>query len=80
MKLTPARRHAMPRSEFAGPHESFPLNDRTHDRMALSGATRSYNAGNITRSTENRIKSEARAKLSHPHKNLGGYLHPKKGR
>lgn len=56
------------------------MNDRLHDKLAIGGATRAYNAGHISEGTENRIKSEARAKLGHPHKNLGHYLHPKKGR
>jgi hypothetical protein len=78
-KLSAGRRKAMPKSEFAGPGRSFPINDPTHARMAISGATRSERAGNISPSTEASIKAKARAKLGHPHKNLGGYLHPKKG-
>jgi hypothetical protein len=53
----------MPASEFAGPGRSFPLNDATHQRMAISGATRSEHAGNISHSTAEHIKSEARHKL-----------------
>ena len=26
---------------------AFPMNDPTHQRLAISGATRSYNAGNL---------------------------------
>lgn len=47
----------------AGPNGSFPIGDKKHARLAVSGATRSYNAGNISKSTENSIKSKARAKL-----------------
>lgn len=47
----------------AGPNGSFPIGDPTHARMAISGATRSYNAGNIGKSTENSIKAKARKKL-----------------
>lgn len=65
--LTPAKRKKMPKKEFAGGgrkgKEGFPLNDPTHDRMAISGATRSYNAGNISKSKEESIKAEARKKL-----------------
>lgn len=78
-KLTSAKRASMPSSQFAGPGKSFPINDATHARMAISGATRSQHAGNISPSTAASIKSQARAAL-HPHKNLGGYLHPKKGK
>jgi hypothetical protein len=47
----------------AGPNGSFPIGDKKHARLALGGATRSYNAGNISKSTENSIKAKARAKL-----------------
>lgn len=47
----------------AGPNGSFPIPDAKHARLAVGGATRSYNAGNISKSTENSIKSQARAKL-----------------
>lgn len=47
----------------AGPNGSFPIGDRKHARLAIGGATRSYNAGNISKGTENRIKSAARKKL-----------------
>ena len=47
----------------AGPNGSFPVGDRKHARLALGGATRSYNAGNISKSTENAIKAKARRKL-----------------
>lgn len=71
-RLTAQQRHKMPKSEFGQPKsKGFPMNDKKHDRLAISGATRSYNAGNISKGTENRIKSEARAKLgvgtSHEH-------------
>ena len=47
----------------AGPNGSFPIGDKKHARLAIGGATRSYNAGNISKSTENSIKAQARAKL-----------------
>jgi len=62
-KLSAGRRKAMPKSEFAGKGRSFPINDKTHARLAISGATRSERAGNISAGTEARIKSKARAKL-----------------
>lgn len=65
--LTADKRAAMPASQFAGGGpkgaKGFPMNDATHQRMAISGATRSYNAGNISASKEASIKAEARAKL-----------------
>jgi hypothetical protein len=62
-KLTAAKRHKMPKSQFAGPGESFPVNDPTHARLAIGGATRSEHAGNISHATAERIKGRARAKL-----------------
>ena len=62
-KLSSSQRKALPKSDFAGPGRSFPVADKTHARLAISGATRSYNAGNISKSTENAIKAKARRKL-----------------
>lgn len=61
--LTADKRKGMSSSEFAGPHKSFPINDREHARLAIGGATRAEHAGNISSSEEAHIKSEARAKL-----------------
>ncbi len=56
-----------PKGDFAGGGpkgaKGFPMNDRKHQRLAIGGATRSYNAGNISASKEASIKAEARAKL-----------------
>ena len=53
----------MPKGEFAGPGKSFPINDANHARLAISGATRSANAGNISSGQATAIKAKARAKL-----------------
>lgn len=58
-----AARKKMPAKEFAGPGKSFPVNDKTHARLAISGATRSERAGNISPAEEASIKAKARAKL-----------------
>jgi len=67
MKLTKARRDKMPRSQFAGggPNgkEGFPMPDKEHARLAISGATRSERAGNISASKEASIKARARKML-----------------
>jgi hypothetical protein len=62
-KLTAKRRSAMPSKDFAGPGKSFPISDPTHARLAISGATRSERAGNISASEASRIKAAARGKL-----------------
>lgn len=49
----------------AGPNGSFPIGDKKHARLAISGATRSERAGNISPSTAASIKAKARKKLGH---------------
>lgn len=62
--LTMKIRKKMAPKEFAEPKaKAFPINDPTHARMAISGATRSENAGNISPSTAASIKAKARKKL-----------------
>ena len=55
------------KSKVGGPYamkgKHFPIGDKKHARLAISGATRSYNAGNISKSTETKIKAKARKKL-----------------
>jgi hypothetical protein len=51
------------RKETAGPGGSFPIGDKSHARNAISGAARSYDAGNISKSTEESIQAKARTKL-----------------
>lgn len=63
-RLTAKTRNHLPQTAFAIPGKrKFPLSDKTHDREAISGATRSYRAGNISASTEKRIQADARQKL-----------------
>ena len=62
-KLYAADRKKMPKGDFAGPGKSFPVSDPTHARLAISGATRSEHAGNISASTADKIKAKARGKL-----------------
>ena len=51
------------RGRKAGPNGSFPIGDKKHARLAIGGATRSFNAGHISKATENSIKAKARAAL-----------------
>lgn len=79
--LSAADRKAMPAKDFAGPGRSFPMGDRTHAKMAISGATRSERAGNISSSEEDAIKAKARAKLGGKddppdHKSAVAKMHP----
>lgn len=63
MKLSTKARKALPAKTFAGPGRSFPINDKSHARAAISGATRSERAGNISAATADKVKAKARAKL-----------------
>ena len=63
-RLTADDRRKMPASEFAGGKGHFPINDAKHARLAISGATRSERAGNISAGEEAKIKAKARAKLA----------------
>jgi hypothetical protein len=63
-RLTTPQRNAFAPSRFAGPGRSFPIEDKTHARLAIGGATRSEHAGNITPAEEAAIKARARAKLA----------------
>jgi hypothetical protein len=63
MILTSAKRQHMPASQFAGPGKSFPVNDATHQRLAISGATRAFHAGHISAAQKDRIQRVARALL-----------------
>lgn len=77
--LSASDRKQMPQGEFAGPGRSFPVNDATHAKMAISGATRSEHAGNISSSEEAAIKAKARAKLGdkgEDHKAAVAKMHP----
>lgn len=69
-KLTTSKRKGMAKREFAGPGRSFPINDKEHACLAISGATRSERAGNISSGEEAKIKAAARKKLGgvHVHK------------
>ena len=64
-KLTSGARKALPRSDFAGPGRSFPVEDAEHARKAIQLAPRSEHAGNISKETEERIVAKAKARLYH---------------
>lgn len=63
----------------AGPNGSFPIGDAKYARLAIGGATHSERAGNISASTAEHIKSEARSKLKSLHDHADD-VHPVKGR
>lgn len=64
-KLSTRQRKALPKSKFAGPNRSFPVNDKVHAEKAIQLAPRSEHAGNISASQEKRIVSKAKNILDH---------------
>lgn len=67
-KLSKGERDRLSGKEFAGPHRSFPVNDKVHAEKAIQLAPRSYHAGNISKAQESSIVRKARAAL---HDRLG---------
>lgn len=62
-RLSSLARKQLPARDFAGPNRSFPVNDKKHQRAAISGATRSEHAGNISAEEAEKIKATARKRL-----------------
>lgn len=58
-KLTSGQRKALPKSDFAGPGRSYPVNDRSHAANAKARATQMVKAGKLAPSTASKIKAKA---------------------
>jgi len=58
-KLTTKARKALPKSDFAGPDRSYPVNDRSHASNAKSRAQQQYDKGNISKGTLSKIDAKA---------------------
>lgn len=58
-KLTAGKRNKLPKSEFAGPGRSFPVNDANHARLAKSAASRKVNSGTMSTGEEAKIDAKA---------------------
>ena len=61
MDLTAKKRDKLPDSVFAGPNRTFPIENMDHARLAVSGAARALNAGNIDQDTHDEIVRKAHA-------------------
>ena len=57
--LSAKTRHNMSPGKFALSGERFPVEDATHARAALSGATRAENAGNISPEEAAKVRHRA---------------------
>lgn len=58
-KLTTKARTALPKSDFAGPDRSYPVNDKSHARNAKARASQAVNAGRMSKSQEAKIDRKA---------------------
>ena len=62
-KLNKAKRDDLPPSDFAGPGRTYPIPDKAHARLALSGASHAEHVGNITPAEKAKIDAKAKRKL-----------------
>lgn len=66
MKLSSARRNALPAKDFAGPDRSYPVNDANHARNALARVANKSPA----------LKARVRAKVHAKFPGIGRHKHP----
>ena len=71
-KLDAAERRALPKSEFAGPDRSYPVNDREHAANAKARAKDMLKRGSITQAEYDRICAKADRVLGETHKDSDG--------
>jgi hypothetical protein len=58
-KLTAKKRNALPKSDFAGPGRSYPVNDKAHARNAKARASEMENKGKLSASSKAKIDAKA---------------------
>lgn len=57
--LTTKARKKLPKSDFAGPDRSYPVNDRAHAANAKARASQQYDKGNLSKSAKEKIDTKA---------------------
>ncbi len=62
-KLTTRARKALPKSAFAGPDRSYPIEDKAHAANAKARATQAVKAGRMSPGAAAKIKARANRKL-----------------
>lgn len=65
-RLTAHARSKLQSSQFALPGDRFPIENDSHARAAISGASRAEHAGNISPAEKQTVDRKARAVLHHP--------------
>jgi hypothetical protein len=58
-KLSSKARKKLPKSDFAGPHRSYPVNDKSHARNAKARASQMENEGKLSSSSKAKIDAKA---------------------
>lgn len=58
-KLTTKKRDALPKSKFAGPDRSYPINDKSHAANAKARATQMEKKGKLSASSKAKINAKA---------------------
>ncbi len=58
-KLTTKKRNALPKTDFAGPDRSYPVNDKNHARNAKARASEMVKKGKLAPSTKAKIDAKA---------------------
>ena len=62
-KLTSKARKALPKSSFAGPDRSYPVEDKSHARNALARVSQAVKAGRMSEGAAAKIRAKANKKL-----------------
>lgn len=58
-KLTTKARKTLPKSDFAGPGRSYPVQDRSHASNAKARTSQQVKAGNLSPSAKAKIDAKA---------------------
>lgn len=58
-KLDAKKRNSLPKSDFAGPDRSYPVNDKAHARNALARASEMEHKGKLSSSEKSKIDAKA---------------------
>lgn len=62
-KLTAKQRKKLPKKDFAGPDDSYPIPDKSHAANAKARATQAVKAGRMSASEAAKIKAKANKTL-----------------
>ena len=63
-KLTSAKRKKLPKKDFAGPGDSYPVPDKSHAANAKARATQMEEAGKLSPSAKAKIDAKANKVLA----------------